>query len=504
MAQHKVVVVGGGITGMAAAALAASDGADVTLLEKNQRLGGRIDGATIDGFRFECGPSWCLMPEVYIHLLRALGLEDDAFGLTRLDPAYRVITDAGRQVDVRTGYAPELFDAVEPGSGERLRRYLARGRELYRLAERYLLATDYSRPRDFARILRPPVLRRLPELIRLLSRSLDRVTADVARDPLLRHILEYPAVFLSAAPHRIPAAYQLMSHADLELGVYYPTGGFDAIVSLLARILAERGVRVRVSCPATRIVSAGGRVVAVESAEGRYPADAVIATADLRHVETDLVTPRDRTFGPRFWRRRDPGISAVVVLLGVRGRVPELAHHTLILSEDWSEDFAAVAASPRRPGGPASDSIYVCRPSATDPAVAPEGCENLFVLVPTAASTAIGHGDLFGHAEDPAVARIASRTVAIVERRIGRRLDVAVRRTVGPADYATRYRSDAGAALGPAHTAAQTAVLRGRMRSRRVSGLVYAGSTGLPGVGIPMCLLSAETAWGLARESVAQ
>lgn len=298
----------------------------------------------------------------------------------------------------------------------------------------------------------------------------------------------------------MPALYHLMSHTDLSQGVFYPSGGFVAFAESLAHLARDHGARIHLGCEVRRIRTRGGRATGVECADGTvFPADVVVSAADRHHTETVLLRRRE----PRRWLRRDPGISCVLIYLGVRGGLPELAHHNLLLPRNWEEDFDAVsgAAQKRRD----ARALYVCRASATDPTVAPRGHENLFVLVPTAADPDIGRGDAYGpgspnpgawdSAESPEVRRIADAAVARLAQwaeipDLAQR--IVVRRTVGPADFAQRYHSWRGGAIGPAHTLRQSAFLRWPNRDRRVRNLLYAGGTVQPGVGLPMCLISAE------------
>lgn len=229
-----------------------------------------------------------------------------------------------------------------------------------------------------------------------------------------------------------------------------------------------------------------------EGREHLVEADVVVAAADLRHVETHLLPRELQTYPERYWARRDPGPGTVLVHLGVRGRLPELAHHSLFFTEDWDRDFADIFGSSPRVPSPAS--AYVSVTSRTDPGAAPAGHENVFVLVPVPADPAIGRGGVDGGG-DETVERVADAAIEQVAAWAGipdLRERVVVRRTVGPGDFVDDHNSWAGGALGPAHTLRQSAFLRGRNASRHVAGLFYAGATTIPGVGLPMCLISAE------------
>ncbi|MCZ9310018.1 phytoene desaturase family protein [Corynebacterium uberis] len=480
--MSSVSVIGGGIAGIATAALLARHGHQVTVCERGSELGGRMGTLSIDGFRFDTGPSWYLMPEAFEHYFAHFGTTpQQEFGLTRLDPAYQIFSGnspAAPALSVRTGHAEELFESIDPGSGARLHAYLDSAALTYNLALRHFLYTTFTRPRDF---LVPEIAGHLPRLASLLTRPLSTKAAAVTRHPVLRKILEYPAVFLSSRPEAIPSLYHLMSHTDLTQGVFYPTGGFYAVVESIARLATQHGVRVLTDCEVTGIDVAGSRARGLHTSAGYVPADYVVSAADLHHTETALLPRAARSYPERWWARRDPGPSTVLVMLGVRGSLNQLSHHNLLLSEDWRPDFDAVysGAWPRY-----SQSIYVCRPSATDPTVAPAGYENLFVLVPVPADPGYG-----------ATEQVAQAVVDQLGRRIGvpdlaRR--VVVRSVRGPGDFHERYHAWQAGAIGPAHTLRQSAFLRGSNASRRVRNLFYSGGTTLPGVGVPMCLISAE------------
>ena len=503
--SRHVVVIGGGIAGLATAALLASRGFTVDLLEQNDEIGGRVGSFHRKGFRFDTGASWYLMPEVFEHFFFLLGTSSDAeLELTVLDPSYRVFFEGHAEpVDVRPdrGHNRALFESLEPGAGARFDAYLRSAEETYDIALRRFLYSNFDSPSAF---LHPDIVRRTRKLSRLLTRSLGSHVAARFSDDRLRQMLGYPAVFLGSSPTRAPSMYHLMSRLDLGDRVLYPQGGFSRLIEVIAALAERHGARLHTGTPVTQILTGNGghsgrpRVTGVEYAAdaGRdrrtIPADVVVGAADLHHLETALLPPRLQTHPEPVWRRRSPGPGAVLAMLGVDGRLKQLAHHSLFFTTDWDRNFGDIFGRDARIPDPAS--IYVCKPSETDPTVAPDGYENLFILVPVPADVAIGRGGDDGRGSE-AVERAADAAIDQVAAWAGApdlRNRIVVRHTVGPEDFAHRYNSWRGGALGLEHTLRQSAFFRPGNVSSKVDGLLYAGASTIPGVGLPMCLISAE------------
>ncbi len=489
MTATEAVVIGGGIAGLATATLLAKDGYDTTLVEKQNELGGRAGILRDGGFTFDTGPSWYLMPEAFDHFFQLCGTTAAAeLDLTPLDPGYRVFfEDETEPVDVKPGLdeATALFERLEPGSGLRLEKYLEGAREFYDTATQRFLYTTFSDPKAF---LDPALLKQARTLVPLLTRSLQDHVARSFTDRRLQQILGYPAVFLATSPDRAPSLYHIMSRLDLLDGVAYPMGGMHTIIDAIERLARDAGVDIRTGTEVSNVVTEDSRVTGVRLADGSVlTAGIVVGACDQHHLETEMLEEPDSSLPEKKWEKRDPGMGALLMMLGVNRRLPELLHHNLYFTRDWATNFADIFGADTKLPDPAS--AYVCAPSVTDPGVAPEGMENLFFLVPIPADPGLGPADSgrmkqFG---DAVIAQVAkwSGIPDLAE-------SIVVDHRVGPAEFVEEHHAWRGTALGPAHTLRQSAFFRGSVKSRRVKGLYYAGGYTAPGVGLPMCLISAE------------
>ena len=504
--SKSVVVIGGGIGGMAAAGLLAKDGYQVTLVEANARLGGRAGLWEKDGFRFDTGPSWYLMPEVFDHWYQLMGTSaSEHLKLTKLDPGYRVYFEpdgggSAEYVDVRANREDNLalLEKMEPGSRASMEKYLDSAEETYNIAKEFFLYTSFQ---DLRTLLVPQVLKRAGTLFRLLTTPIMTFAKKYTSNPRIQQLLGYPAVFLGSSPYIAPSMFHLMSHLDLQDGVLYAEGGFVRVMDSMREIIESSGVTVLTNSRVSAITTqrSGGKAKAtgvtfldVEGDSHTLVADLVVSTADLHHSETTLLPSELQTYPQSWWDKKVAGPSAILLYLGIKGEVPELLHHSLFFTKDWDDNFSRIFSNPPTIPNPAS--IYACKPSETDSSVAPKGHSNVFVLIPMPADISMGHGGLNGSG-DALVEEIADRSIEQIARWSGA-TDLAerivLRRSVGPADFAMDLGAWKGTALGPAHTLGQSALFRAGNVSKKVQDLYYAGSSTIPGIGLPMCLISAE------------
>jgi phytoene desaturase len=486
--DDDVIVVGGGVAGLTAAATLADAGADVTVVERNDALGGVTNRLDVGEFSFDTGPSWYMMPESFDRFFGQFGRSSsDYYDLERLDPQYRVFFKDGDRVEIRPDrdQIREVFESYEDGAAAALDDYLAEAERTYEVGMEQFVYEDRSRLRD---LVDPSVVHAAPALTHL--GSMQGYVEEYFDEPKLQQLLQYTLVFLGGSPHDTPSLYNLMAHVDFDLGVYYPEGGMYSLVEALVDLGTDLGVSYRTGSAVTALepVEGGVRVV---GQDGSHVADSVVANANPAHVERDLL-PDGLGRDPAYWESRTYGPSAFMLYLGVEGDVDPLAHHTLVFPTDWDPHFERIFDDPGWPENPA---YYLSVASKTDDDVAPDGHHAVVVLVPIAPGLD-DDPDRVDDFRDEVLADLATETGVDVRDRI------VVERSVCVSEFADRYRTPGGTALGLAHTLDQTGPLRPSHHAPGVENLYYAGAFTSPGVGLPMAVISGEhAAEAVARDA---
>lgn len=478
--MREVVVIGAGFSGLSAACHLAKGGAQVHVVERHEMAGGRARMFERDGFRFDMGPSWYWMPDLFERFFKTFGYGvDELYDLKRLDPSYRVVWPGGDAWDVPAGLDAlrAFFESHEAGAGEAFDAFIEQTRYIYEEANNdYLFRPSLS----LFEFVDPRLVR---ELFRL---RMNRSMADYARDffshERLARLVEWPVLFLGASSKDTSAMYSLMSYADMALGTWYPMGGMHKIIEAMVRVATELGVEFHFNEKVERIVVERGRAVGVETSTGVRRADAVLAAADYHHVESKLLERPWRQHDERYWDSRTMSPSSLLYYIGLEGDLGDLEHHTLFFDEDLDTHMEAVYDSPRWPDKPL---FYACAPSVTDPSVAPEGCSNLFLLIPLAPglpdSTA---------ARERVFETVMDRLEAHVGHTIRDRMKVCI--PYAMKDFEADYGAFKGNAYGMANTLKQTGPLKPKLRSKKLEGLYFAGQLTVPGPGMPPSLVSGE------------
>jgi phytoene desaturase len=478
---RRVVVVGAGVGGLAAAARLAHQGFDVQVFEKTGGPGGRCNQLRVDGFTWDIGPTIVLMPEVFEETFRALGRRiEDYLTLLRCEPNYRVHFRDGSDVT----FTSELcamgreLERVEPGSYERYLAFMAQGRVQYRTSLDYLVGRNYDGISDY---FSPKVLARI-----LKVRAHRRMYADVSRyfqDDRLRAAMTFQTMYLGVSPFASPAVYGLLPFTELGVGIWFPKGGLYAIPQALERLGREEGVRFHYGTPVERILTDGGRTTGVRLSSGEVvEADAVLCNADLPYAYETLLDPNaTRLKRPEKLRYTSSGY---MLYLGMKRRVPGLLHHNVVFGRDYKGSFDDIFERFRVPEDP---SFYVNVPTRTDASLAPEGKDALYVLVPVPHQ----NPDVHWKEEGPKVrAKVFARLAELGFPRL--ESDIEVERIFTPDDWASTFNLARGSAFGLAQNFTQIGPFRPRNQDARVKNLFFVGASTQPGTGLPTVLISAR------------
>ncbi|MDZ7794789.1 MAG: phytoene desaturase family protein [Spirochaetia bacterium] len=483
------IVVGAGFAGLSTAALLAKQGMQVTVLEKNETIGGRARLWNHGGFTFDMGPSWYLMPEVFERFFGHFDRRvSDYYHLSELDPYYRVFFNPGEFADITPNYqnTKRVFDYFEPGGGEQLDTYMELARYKYKVAMEQFLYREYSSIFQFfnGKMMREGLK------LNVLD-QMDHFVSRYFKDRRSKQLLEYAMVFLGTSPQKAPALYSIMSHVDIDLGVHYPMGGLGAVAKGFASLAREQGVDIRTNADVTSIRSKNRQIEGVMLGDEYLTADTVVYTGDYPYAEMELLDASSRSFGSRYWRSRTLSPSMFLMYIGLDRKLSNFKHHTLYFEEDWTRHFKTIFDSPEWPLDPC---FYVSVISKTDPQAAPKGSENVFVLVPVAP----GLDD-----SDEKREEYAEHVLDHITRITGEDLRVQqnVQRIFSHRDFKADYHAYQGTALSMAHTLFQTAVFRPPHHSKKVKGLYYTGHYTHPGVGVPMTLISSEIVAGEIKKS---
>lgn len=478
--MKEVIVIGSGFSGLAAASCLADEGYKVKVLEKNTIPGGRARKFQAEGFTFDMGPSWYWMPEVFEEFFNRFGKKvSDYYDLVRLDPSYRIYFDQDDILDVPAslGELYKLFDSIEPGSSEKLKSFLEEAEYKYKVGmNEFVWKPSHSINEFFD-------LRILKSSLKLqMFSSLSSQVRKLFSHPKLIQLLEFPVLFLGATPQKTPALYSLMNYADLSLGTWYPLGGMHRIIEGMVDLATSLGVEIICNQNVSRIEISKGKAKTVYTQDQSYNCDYIVGSADYRHIEQEIIDESYRMYDESYWDKRKLAPSSLLYYLGVDKKIEGIHHHNLFFDQDFNAHAVDIYEEPRWPRAPL---FYACCPSVTDPSVAPEGKENLFLLMPLAPDL-----DDSEEKREEYFHMMIDRLETFTAQEI--KSHIIYKRSFGIQNFKEDYNAYKGNAYGLANTLLQTAFLKPKMKSKKITNLYYTGQLTTPGPGVPPSLISGQ------------
>ncbi|RYZ30954.1 MAG: phytoene desaturase [Chitinophagaceae bacterium] len=478
--SQRVVIIGAGFAGLSSAAFMAKAGWKVTVVEKNSTAGGRAQQLKAEGFTYDMGPSWYWMPDVFERYFEQFGKKvSDYYSLIRLDPSYRVYWNDGF-TDIPADYQElkNVFESFEKGAGEKLDKYLHEASVKYKIGIQDLV---YKPGQSLVEFLDWNVVKNVFKLD--VFTSIKSHVAKHFQHSRLRQLMEFPILFLGALPQNTPALYSLMNYADIVGGTWYPEGGMFSIVKAMEDLAVELGVQFKYGESAQEILIESGNAKKLVTNKAVYEADAIISGADYQFTESHLLPQQYRTYSEVYWDKKVLAPSCLLYYVGLNKKLDNVLHHSLFFDVPFDQHAAEIYTTPQWPKEPL---FYLSVSSKTDNTVAPQGCENLVVLIPVASGL---DGDTETVRE-----QYFNKVIQRLEQHTGQSIADAIifKKTFSVSDFVAEYNSYKGNAYGLANTLRQTAIFRPSCRSKKVKNLFYTGQFTVPGPGVPPSLISGE------------
>ena len=480
--MKKIAVIGSGFAGLTSAIELASLGHHVTVFEKNSMVGGRARKFQSNGFTFDMGPSWYWMPDVFDKFFARHGKKvEHYYKLLKLDPGFSVVYGKDNTINVPASFEElvALFEDIEKGSGAKLKKFLKKAEVKYKIGMDSLV---YKPSHSIFEFINLKVL--IGVLHLNVFSNFRSYVKKYFSDSRLTRLMEFPVLFLGATPQNTPALYSLMNYSAFSQGTFYPMGGFHEIILGLSKLAKEKGVVINCNSNVDKINVVNRKANEIIVNGEKLLFDGVIAAADYNHVEQKLLDKQFRNYSPEYWENREMSPSSLLFYVGIDKRLNNLQHHNLFFDTDFDQHANEIYDNPQWPKNPL---FYLSCPSITDSSLAPEGNENLMFLIPLAPGLE-DTNEMREKYFDIVLKRLKDLTGNDIQKNIIFKKSYCVN------DFENDYNSFKGNAYGLANTLKQTAVLKPRMRNKKVKNLYYAGQLTVPGPGVPPSIISGQIA----------
>lgn len=481
--KKKIAIIGSGFSGLSAAAYASKEGHEVHLFEKNSDIGGRARHFKTDnGYTFDMGPSWYWMPDIIESFFEDFGKKSsDFYQLVPLDPQFEMVfSDGTMNIPQNYEEMKALFENTEAGAGKKLDEFMEDARYKYEVG----MQDFVNKPcHSWFEFLSPKIAKSALKLD--LLTNFQRFVRKYFKDPKLIVLMEFPVIFLGAAPKDIPALYSLMNYGGYKLGTWYPMGGFSKIIDAMKNIAESQGTHFYVNSNVEKINVQDKKVSSLTVNDKAIDFDAIIASSDYHHTESRLLPQELRNYDEDYWEKRIFAPSCLIFYLGFKEKIPNLKHHTLFFENDLGLHTEEIYKDKKWPTKPL---FYACCPSKTDASVAPENCENVFLLMPVAP----GIED-----SEEIRERYFMEMILRLEKHTGASnllLKIDYKKSYCVKDFKEDYNAYQGNAYGLANTLSQTAVLKPSLKNKKVKNLFYTGQLTVPGPGVPPSIISGKIA----------
>ena len=476
--KKNVSVIGSGFASISAACYLAKAGYQVNVFEKNAQLGGRARQFVNQGFKFDMGPTWYWMPDVFERFFGDFGKKpSDYYQLERLGPAYRVYFGQDDFIDISDDLneIKETFEKIEPNAAKALTKFLRKAEKNYEVAIKDLVYKPGLSP--FELISKDTILE-VPQFIS----TIHDVAKKMFKNQRLRQIIEFPVLFLGAKPSMTPSFYSFMNFADLGLGTWYPSGGMKSVVDGMIRLAEEMGVVFHINAAVSKInTGKDRRVSSLVIDDVDHPVDLLVSGADYAHTES-LLDQQYRVYSDAYWDKKVMAPSSLLFYVGLDKKVERLLHHTLFFDVSFDDHAKAIYDHPKWPENPL---FYASFPSITDSTVAPAGKEAAIFLIPLAPDLEDSEA-LRTRYFDIIIKRLEDLTGQDIKSSILFKESYCVQ------DFKDDYNSFKGNAYGMANTLMQTAFLRPKLKSKKIKNLYFTGQLTVPGPGVPPSLISGK------------